>query len=89
MPGLVKYRIEFGTRTGGEETVLHRAGDIVCGDAYLIDGQSNALATDTREESPRVATNGSAAMGDRSSSRKARRENLWCKPVWKAAARSN
>ena len=55
-PGLVKYRMEFGTRTGGQESILHTAGDIVCGDAYLIDGQSNALATDTREESP-CATN--------------------------------
>jgi hypothetical protein len=53
-PALVKYQIELGTRTGGAETVLHQAGDIVCGDAYIIDGQSNALATDIREESLRV-----------------------------------
>ena len=34
-PGLVKYRVEFGTRTGGSEKVLHRAGDILCGDAHM------------------------------------------------------
>ena len=51
-PGLVKYRVEFGTKTGGQEKVLHAVGNLVCGDAYLIDGQSNALATDTGEESP-------------------------------------
>ena len=51
-PGLIKYKVEFGTKTGGAETVLHTATNLVCGDAYLIDGQSNALATDTGEESP-------------------------------------
>ena len=81
---LVKYRIEFGTRTGGAETVLHRAGDIVCGDAYLIDGQSNALATDTREESPRVTNEWVRSYGRPLFFKEGERENLWCKPVWKA-----
>jgi hypothetical protein len=45
-PGLIKYKVEFGTTTGGRETVLHTVADLVCGDAYLIDGQSNALAVD-------------------------------------------
>jgi hypothetical protein len=45
-PGLVRYKVEFGANSGGTETVLHTAGNLVCGDAYLIDGQSNALATD-------------------------------------------
>ncbi|MDA1275604.1 MAG: DUF2341 domain-containing protein [Verrucomicrobia bacterium] len=51
-PGLIKYRVEFGTKTGGRETVRHTATNLVCGDAYIIDGQSNALATDTGEQSP-------------------------------------
>jgi len=42
--GLVKYRVEFGTRAGGRETVTAAATNLVCGDAYLIDGQSNAEA---------------------------------------------
>ncbi len=44
-PGLVKYKVEFGTKRGETETVLHAASNLVCGDAYLIDGQSNAEAT--------------------------------------------
>jgi len=83
-PALVKYRIEFGTRTGGAETVLHRAGDIVCGDAYIIDGQSNALATDTRQESPRVTNEWVRSYGRPRFFKEGERANLWCKPVWKA-----
>ena len=44
-PGLVHYKLEFGTKTGGTEKLLHTVSNIVCGDAYLIDGQSNAVAT--------------------------------------------
>ena len=44
-PGLIKYKVEFGTKTGGAETVLQTVTNLVCGDAYLIDGQSNAEAT--------------------------------------------
>jgi Domain of unknown function (DUF2341)/Concanavalin A-like lectin/glucanases superfamily/Carbohydrate esterase, sialic acid-specific acetylesterase/Glucose-regulated metallo-peptidase M90 len=45
-PGLIKYRLELVSVSAKKETVLHTAANIVCGDAYLIDGQSNALATD-------------------------------------------
>ena len=63
-PGLFKYRIEFGSRRGPRETVLHTAGNLVCGDAYLINGQSNAVATDWGkdeypETSPWIRTFGS------------------------------
>ena len=51
-PGLIVYRVEFGTKTGEREKLLDAVGDLVCGDAFLIDGQSNALATDTGEQSP-------------------------------------
>ena len=44
-PGLIKYKVEFGTKTGGAETVLKTVGNLICGDAYIIDGQSNAEAT--------------------------------------------
>ncbi len=44
-PGLVKYAVEFGTTTGGVAQTLAAVGDLVCGDAYVIDGQSNAEAT--------------------------------------------
>jgi hypothetical protein len=45
-PGLIRYDVEFGTLDGTAETTLHKAGDLVCGDAFLINGQSNAVATD-------------------------------------------
>ena len=45
-PGLITYKVEFGTRGGGREAVRHTVRNIVCGDAYVIDGQSNALAVD-------------------------------------------
>jgi len=44
-PGLIKYKVEFGTKSGKSEAVLNMASNLVCGDAYLIDGQSNAEAT--------------------------------------------
>jgi hypothetical protein len=99
-PGLVRYRVEFGAVADGAEQVLDTVGDLVCGDAYLIDGQSNALATDTREESPRETHewirsyggptgrgDGEAWVRDRTNeARKAglARPNLWGRPVWKA-----
>lgn len=45
-PGLVTYRATFGTVSGGSEKILRTVSDLVCGDAYLINGQSNAVATD-------------------------------------------
>ena len=51
-PGLVKYRVEFGTKTGDIETVLHKASNLVCGDADIINGQSNAVATDFGDVNP-------------------------------------
>lgn len=45
--GLVKYRAEFGSiDAGGAEKILHTAAELMCGDAFLIIGQSNAVATD-------------------------------------------
>jgi len=51
-PGLVKYKVEFGSKSGDRETLLHTAINLVCGDAYLINGQSNAVATDFGKEDP-------------------------------------
>jgi len=70
--GLIKYRVELVAKAGGAETILHQADNLVCGDAYLIDGQSNALATDTHEQSPAVTNEwirsygGQAGRGDAS-----------------------
>ena len=83
-PGLIKYKVEFGTKTGGNETVLRRVGDLVCGDAYIIDGQSNALATDTGEKSPPETNEWIRSYGRPSQNPKDNQGNLWCLPVWKA-----
>ncbi len=45
-PGLIKYKVEFGTTTGRKETILRTVKDLVCGDAYLVSGQSNAVAAE-------------------------------------------
>jgi hypothetical protein len=51
--GLIAYRTEFGIKRGGSETVLEKAKDLVCGDVFVIQGQSNAEAwTDQRVVHP-------------------------------------
>ncbi|MFO0798267.1 MAG: DUF2341 domain-containing protein [Gemmataceae bacterium] len=50
--GLVKYKVEFGTTAGGRDTVRRTVGNLVCGDAYVITGQSNAVATDFGKDDP-------------------------------------
>tara|TARA_Y100001978_G_scaffold72427_1_gene64982 strand:- start:4254 stop:7322 length:3069 start_codon:yes stop_codon:yes gene_type:complete len=51
--GLTAYRTEFGIKSGGVETILEKANDLVCGDVFVIQGQSNAEAwTDQRVVHP-------------------------------------
>ena len=69
-PGLIKYRVEFGSRTGDAETVLHRTSNLVCGDAYLINGQSNAVATDFGKEDPAFRSDWIRTFGSMSGSPK-------------------
>ena len=83
-PGLIKYKVEFGIRTGGKETVQQTVSNIVCGDAYLIEGQSNALATDTHEQSPPDTNEWIRSYGRPPANAKEAPGNLWCNPVWKA-----
>lgn len=80
-PGLVRYKVEFGT---GTNTVLDTVDDILCGDAYLIDGQSNALATDTREQSPAETHPWIRSYARPSQKPEENTGNLWVYPVWKA-----
>lgn len=54
-PGLIKYKVEFGTKSGGAEAVLNTVTNLVCGDAYIIQGQSNAEATQFGKEDNPVA----------------------------------
>ena len=69
-PGLIKYRVEFGSSTGGAEAVLHRASNLVCGDAYLITGQSNAVATDFGKDDPAFRSDWIRTFGSASGSPK-------------------
>ncbi len=76
-PGLVKYRVEFGARNGDQETVLHRAGNLVCGDAYLINGQSNADATDFGKEDPTFTSDWIRSFGSMAGDPQGARLKLW------------
>ncbi len=83
-PGLIKYKVEFGTKVGAQEAVRHTVTNLVCGDAFIIDGQSNALATDTGEKSPPEMHEWIRSYGRPSQNQKDNQGNLWCNPVWKA-----
>ena len=41
----VTYKVVYGTTTNGVDTVVNTVGNLVCGDAYIFQGQSNADAT--------------------------------------------
>ncbi|MFT5123925.1 MAG: hypothetical protein ACI97B_002560 [Verrucomicrobiales bacterium] len=82
--GLIKYKVAFGTQTGGAEKVVHTVTNLVCGDAFLIEGQSNALATDTGEQSPPVTSEWIRSYGRAPGNITDTPGNLWCSPVWKA-----
>ena len=44
-PGLIRYSVEFAITRNGATVVADTVGNLVCGDAYIIQGQSNAEAT--------------------------------------------
>jgi len=81
-PGLIKYKVEFSSKSGSTEKLLQTVTDLVCGDAYLIDGQSNALATDTGEKAPAVTSEWIRSYGGPADP-KGESQNLWCNPVWR------
>ena len=45
--GLFTHRVVYGTRTSGLDTNVATVDNLLCGDAFIIEGQSNAQATDT------------------------------------------
>lgn len=75
--GLIKYRTEFGSTTGSKETVLHTAKNIICGDALLIIGQSNAVATDFGKENPLVPSEWVRTFGATAGDPNGARLKLW------------
>ncbi len=63
-PGLIRYKLEFGSTSAEHEKLLKTVNNVVCGDAFLINGQSNAEATAWGKEeyafsSPWIRTYGS------------------------------
>ena len=44
--GLIRYQAQLSSEINGKQKVIEQADDLVCGDAFLIEGQSNAVATD-------------------------------------------
>ena len=62
-PGLIQYRFELVRLHEGRETRVHSATNIACGDAYLIDGQSNAVATDWGPDKPDFRSNWIRSFG--------------------------
>lgn len=80
-PGLIKYRIEFGSKSADRERVLHTANNLVCGDVYLIDGQSNAEATDVGKEDPAFTSEWIRSYGSPGGQRADTRSNLWANAV--------
>ena len=79
--GLIKYRTEFGRRRGNAETVLHSAGNLVCGDAFLIIGQSNAVATDFGKEDPLQPSDWIRTYGATAGDPNGARLRLWANAV--------
>ena len=75
--GLVVYRTEFGVTRDGTDTVLHTANDLVCGDAYIIQGQSNAEAwTDQRVIHP-YQSQWLRSFGTPSTNKQRARDTVW------------
>jgi hypothetical protein len=83
-PGLIQYKAVFGTKTNNQEKILHTATNLICGDAYLINGQSNAEAVAWGKEeytftSPWIRSFGSPGSGAREA-----REKLWANATARA-----
>ncbi len=76
-PGLIKYRTEFGSKIGDRETVLYKASNLVCGDVFLINGQSNAVATDFGKENSLVPNEWVRTFGATDGSPNGSRLKLW------------
>ncbi len=76
-PGLVHYQTMFGSKSGDRETELHTAKNLICGDAYLIDGQSNAEATDVGPKDPGFTSEWIRSYGSMGGDPSGDRPNRW------------
>ena len=69
-PGLIRYQVEFGIKKSGIEVLLNTVTNLICGDAYLIQGQSNAVATDWGKDDPTFLSEWIRTFGSMSGSPK-------------------
>lgn len=76
-PGLIKYRTEFGMKKGEAETLLHSAKNLICGDAFIVDGQSNAEATDVGKDDPTFTSEWIRSFGSMSGDPRGARDDHW------------
>ena len=76
-PGLVHYQTKFGSKSKDHETELHTAKNLICGDAYLIDGQSNAEATDVGPKDPGFTSDWIRSYGSMGGDPSGGRTNRW------------
>ncbi|QEL16308.1 LamG-like jellyroll fold domain-containing protein [Limnoglobus roseus] len=76
-PGLVKYKVEFGTKAGDATTTLDTVANLVCGDAYVIDGQSNAESTDVGKDDPPFTSEWIRSFGHMTGDPVAARKGGW------------
>ena len=80
-PGLIRYRVEFGSAIGDHETIRHAAKNLVCGDAYLINGQSNADATDVGKDDPAFTSEWIRSFGSPAGHPEGARMKFWTNAV--------
>ncbi|WP_246539565.1 DUF2341 domain-containing protein [Telmatocola sphagniphila] len=66
--GLVKYRVDLGIQNQDQSKTLESVNNIVCGDAFIIMGQSNAVATDFGKEEPTYTSDWIRTFGSMSGS---------------------
>ncbi len=50
--GLYTYKVVYGTTTGGIDSPLATVSNLICGDAYLFEGQSNTSAETPNNGTP-------------------------------------
>jgi hypothetical protein len=81
-PGLIRYSVEFGSKEGDREILLDSATNIVCGDAFVIQGQSNAVATDWGQGEPTFHSEWIRTFGSMSGSPEGIR--LWGDAVYRS-----
>jgi hypothetical protein len=87
-PALVHYKAELGTVTSGVTKILHTADDLICGDVIMIDGQSNALATDFGEPTLPDTSEWLRTFGSTSGDPDAARQHIWGKAICRATEHS-